>query len=190
MTAPRRQCSHHRAWSVSNAARSRRPCVAVSSPGYRHLRKSNNRALQCARCPTTLKPACSFIIHAHFPSPHWRQRRKCHSDVVEITLKKQAPLASIRLRAVVMAPTGIRATTTQVTSRQYGRRAIYVSGDVRFQDGDAFDLGKLGGGDVLFHLIPLSFNVCTSASLFCNKVHTQDYGCIMVQRSVRHRGSF
>ena len=25
-----------------------------------------------------------------------------------------------------------------VTSRQYGRRAIYVSGDVRFQDGDIF----------------------------------------------------
>ena len=33
----------------------------------------------------------------------------------------------------------------RVTSRQYGRRAYYVSGNVRFQDGDAFDLGKLGG---------------------------------------------
>ena len=33
-----------------------------------------------------------------------------------------------------------------VTSRQYGRRAIFVPGDVRFQDGDAFDLSKLGGG--------------------------------------------
>ena len=33
MTVSRRQSSHHRAWSVSNAARSRRPRVAVSSPG-------------------------------------------------------------------------------------------------------------------------------------------------------------
>ena len=33
-----------------------------------------------------------------------------------------------------------------MTSRQYGKRAIFVSGDVRFQDGDAVDLGKLGGG--------------------------------------------
>jgi hypothetical protein len=32
-----------------------------------------------------------------------------------------------------------------VTSRQYGKCAIFVSGDVRFQDGDAIDLGKLGG---------------------------------------------
>ena len=32
-----------------------------------------------------------------------------------------------------------------MTSRQYGKRAIFVSGDVRFQDGDAVDLGKLWG---------------------------------------------
>ena len=37
-----------------------------------------------------------------------------------------------------------------VTSRQYGRHAVYVSGDVRFQDGDAFDLGTLGGGTFSF----------------------------------------
>ena len=39
-----------------------------------------------------------------------------------------------------------------VTSLQYGRRAVYVSGDVRFQDGDAFDLSKLGGGTFSFIL--------------------------------------
>ena len=33
-----------------------------------------------------------------------------------------------------------------MTSRQYGKRAIFVSGDVRFEDGDVVDLGKLGGG--------------------------------------------
>ena len=31
-----------------------------------------------------------------------------------------------------------------MTSRQYGKRAIFVSGDVTFQDGDAGDLGNLG----------------------------------------------
>ena len=40
-----------------------------------------------------------------------------------------------------------------VTSRQYVKRAIFVSGDVRFQDGDAVDLGKLGRGP----LLPLLF---------------------------------
>ena len=33
-----------------------------------------------------------------------------------------------------------------MTSRQYGKRAIFVSGDVRFEDGDVVDLDKLGGG--------------------------------------------
>ena len=33
-----------------------------------------------------------------------------------------------------------------MTSRQYGKRAVFVSGDVIFQDGDAVALGKLGGG--------------------------------------------
>jgi len=32
-----------------------------------------------------------------------------------------------------------------VTRRQYGRRAVFVPGDVRFQDGDAIDVGKPGG---------------------------------------------
>ena len=32
-----------------------------------------------------------------------------------------------------------------MTSRQYCKRAVFVSSDVRFQNGDAVDLGKLGG---------------------------------------------
>ena len=47
----------------------------------------------------------------------------------------------------------------RVTSRQYGRRAFYVSSDVRFQDGDAFDLGKLGGGTfslIFFYFLSMS----------------------------------
>ena len=46
-----------------------------------------------------------------------------------------------------------------MTSRQYSKRAIFVPGDVRFQDGDAVDLGKLRG--TAFSRLLLSFNVCT-----------------------------
>ena len=45
-----------------------------------------------------------------------------------------------------------------MTSRQYGKRAVFVSGDVIFQDGDAGDLGKLGGGGALSSV----FSVCRS----------------------------
>ena len=108
--------------------------------------KNNKRALQGAHCLTTLGPAGSILTYAHIPSPHWRQRRKPHSDAVEITLKKQPFLPSIRLRAKVMAANRKTRHNNSVTQRQYGRRAVFVSGDVRFQDGDAIDVGKLGGG--------------------------------------------
>ena len=44
-----------------------------------------------------------MLTYVHIPSPHWRQRRKSHRDAVEITLKKLASVASIRLRGKVMA---------------------------------------------------------------------------------------
>ena len=112
----------------------------------RHVRKNNKRALQCARCLRKLKPAGSILTYAHIPSPHWRQRRKSQRDVVEITLKKLASVASIRLRGTVMAANRKTRHNNTVSSRQYGRHAIYVPGDVRFQDGDAFDHCKLGRG--------------------------------------------
>ena len=119
--------------------------------GRRHLRKNNKRALQCARCLTKLKAAGSILTYAHIPSPHWRQRRKSHPDAVEITLKKLPSVASIRLRGTVMAANRKTRYNNTVTSRQYGRRAI-VHGDVRFQDGDAFDPSKRrGGGRAFFH---------------------------------------
>jgi len=111
--------------------------------------KNNKRALQCAHCLTTLGPARSILTYAHIPSPHWRHRRKSHSDAVEITLKKQTSLASIRLRGTVMAANRKTRHNNSVTQRQYGRRAVFVPGDVRFQDGDAIDVGKLGGGRFL-----------------------------------------
>ena len=140
--------------------------------GLRHLRKNNKRALQCARCLTTLKTAGSILTYAHIPSPHWRQRRKSHRDAVEITLKKLASVASIRLRGTIMAANRKTRHNNTVTSRQYGRRAIFVPGDVRFQDGDAFDLSKLGGGGALSSTFTSFFQCFTCASLFRNKVHT------------------
>ena len=127
--------------------------------GLRHLRKNSKRALQCARCLIILKAASSIITYAHIPSPHWRQRRKSHRDAVEITLKKLASVVSIRLRGRVKAANRKTRHKNTVTSRQYGRRAIFVPGDVRFQDGDAFDLGKLGGGGRFLPLLLPSFNV-------------------------------
>ena len=70
MSVLRRQSSHHRAKSVSNAARSRRPCVAVSSSGADTWEKNNKRPLQSARCVTTLKRAGAILTYAHIPSPH------------------------------------------------------------------------------------------------------------------------
>ena len=119
-----------------------------------------------------MKTAGSMLTYAHIPSPHWRQRRKSHRDAVEITLKKLASVASIRLRDTVMAANRKTRHNNTVTSRRYGRRAIFVPGDVKFQDGDAFDLSKLGGGEALSSTFTSFFQCFTCASLFRNKVHT------------------
>ena len=79
-----------------------------------------------------------------------RQRRKSHKDAVEVTLKKPTSFSSIRLRGVHSNGGKPEDAPKQYRDvRQYGRRPVYESGDVRFQDGDAFDLGKLGGGCLL-----------------------------------------
>ena len=107
--------------------------------------KNNKRALQGAHCLTTLGQAGSILTYVHIPSPHWRHRHKSHSDAVEITLKKHTSLAGIRLRGTVMAANRKTRHNNSETQRQYGRRAVFVPGDVIFQDGDAIDVGKLGG---------------------------------------------
>ena len=106
-----------------------------------------------------------MLTYAHIPSPHWRQRRKSHRDAVEITLKKLTSVASIRLRDTVMAANRKTRHNNTVTSRRYGRRAIFVPGDVKFQDGDAFDLSKLGGRRFL-PLLLRSFNVFLALAYF------------------------
>ena len=114
-----------------------------------------------------------MLTYAHIHSPHWRQRRKSHRDAVEITLKKLASVASIRLRDTVMAANRKTRHNNTVTSRGYGRRAIFVPDDVKFQDGDAFDLSKrAGGGGALSSTFTSFFQCFTCASLFRNKVHT------------------
>ena len=113
-----------------------------------------------------------MLIYAHIPSPNWRQRRKSHRDAVEITLKKLASVASIRLRDTVMAANRKTRHNNTVTSGRYGKRAIFVPGDVKFQDGNAFDLSKLVGGKALSSTFTSFFQCFTCASLFRNKVHT------------------
>ena len=91
----------------------------------------------------------SILTHAHIPSPHWRQRHYSHSIAVEITRKKLASFSNIRLRGVVMARNRKGHPYCDVTTiRQTG---YFRSDDVRFQDGDAVDIGKLwrGGGRFL-----------------------------------------
>ena len=51
-----------------------------------------------------------------------------------------------------------------VTQRRYGRRAICVSGEFIFQDGDAIDVGKLGGA--LSSLFLLFFNDLLAQAYF------------------------
>ena len=110
-----------------------------------------------------------MLTYAHIHSPNWRQRRKSHRDAVEITLKKLASVASIRLRDTVMAANRKTRHNNTVTSRRYGRRAIFLPSDVKFQDGDAFDLSKLGGGGGGRRFLPLllrSFNVLLALAYF------------------------
>ena len=107
-----------------------------------------------------------MLTYAHIPSPHWRQRRKSHRDAVEIKLKKLASVASIRQRGKVMAANRKTRHNNTVTSRHNARRAIFVPGDVKFQDGDAFDLSKLGGGRRFLPLLLRSFNVFLALAYF------------------------
>ena len=89
----------------------------------------------------------SIITHAHIPSPHCNQRGKSHSDAVELTLKKLASFSSIRLRGVVLARNRKGHPYCDVTTIRQTR--YFRSDNVRFQDGGAVDIGKLGRGRAL-----------------------------------------
>ena len=149
------------------------PCFSVPSPDEDTWENNTTkRALQYVRWLKTLKLAGYIYLHiSTFLHPDRRQRHQSHSDAVEMTLKKLASLASIRLRRVIMAP------NRKVASWQYNKRGIFVCGDVRIQDGDADDLVKLGGGGggggagAFLHLFLLSFNRCSCASVCSHRVH-------------------
>ena len=103
------------------------------------MQVSNNietSRLKYYTCPRSFTPLAS---KAHIP-------QRCGRDYTKETgISRQHPAAR--------RCSGANRKTCHnntVTSRQYGRRAIYVFGYVRFQDGDAFDLGKLGGGTFPF----------------------------------------
>ena len=58
-----------------------------------------------------------------------------------------------------------------VTSRQYGRRAFYVSGEISCQGGDALDLGKLGGTFSLIFFYFLSISALALANFAIRYTH-------------------
>ena len=104
-----------------------------------------------------LKPVDAILTHAYITSP---TDVKCVNPTAmrsRLHLRNWYLLPAFGCAAQKWRQTGIGIPT--VTSRQYGKRAIFVSGDVRFQDGDAVDLGKLRG--TAFSRLLLSFNVCT-----------------------------
>ena len=158
MTDPRRQSSPNRARSSSNAVRSR---LLWTMPLWtfiwrRHLRKNTTkRALWYVQWLKTLTQVDSILTHPHIPSPHWHQRRKSHSDAAEITLKKLASFSSIRLRGVVMARNRKGHPYCDVTTIRQTR--YFRSDNVRFQDGDAVDIGKLGRGGRFLPTTPSFF---------------------------------
>jgi len=124
--------------------------------------KNNKRPLQSARCVTTLKRAGTILTYAHIPSPH------CVNGANPTAMRSRLHYRNWHLSpafgcavCTVMAANRKTRQNNSVTSRQYGRRAVYVPGDVRFQDGDAFDLGKLGRGTFTF-----IFFYCYSMSAF------------------------
>ena len=170
MTDPRRQSSPNRARSSSNAVRSRLLWTMRlwTFIWRRHLRKNTikNSVIIC----TVNNEVDTNIFNSHIPSPHWHQRRKSHSDAAEITLKKLASFSSIRLRGVVMARNRKGHSYCDVTTIRQTR--YFRSDNVRFQDGDAVDIGKLGRGEgAFFRLLLLSFNVCPCTGSCCHHVH-------------------
>ena len=125
MTVPGRQSSHHRAWSVCNAARSYRPCVClyVSSSGADTWEKQQKTATVCT---VTSNVETSSLISYTCLNPFTTVGFKCRNPTamrsVEITLKKQVSLASIWLCGIVMARNRKKLSYCDVTTIRQTRR--------------------------------------------------------------------
>ena len=127
----------------------------ASSPGEATWKK-NKKSLTICMVTSDAESNRSVLTHARIPSPHWRQSHRSHSDAVEITLKKLASLDSVRSAARHSNGANPEDDTPTVTSQQC-RRAIFVSGDVRLQDGDIVDQNVTGErvlSSVLFFFPP------------------------------------
>ena len=80
----------------------------------------------------------------NFLHPIDAKSHQSHSDAVEITLRYLDGTSCQRSAARRKNGAFSGDDTPTVTSRQLRRRAIFVSGDVRFQDGDVVDLKQMG----------------------------------------------
>ena len=94
------------------------------SPGEDTWNKYNKTSVTICMMTKEFKPVGSVLKHARIISPHWCQWHEPHSDAVEITLKKLASLASVRLRHVIMAPN--RKTTTHLLWRHEIRQTRHL----------------------------------------------------------------
>ena len=179
MTEPRRQSSPNRARSSSNAARSRLLWTMRlwAFIWRRHLRKKHNKK-SVIICTVTKDVDTSRLNYytCHILSPHCNQRGKSHSDAVELTLMKLTSSSSIRLRGVVMARNRKGHPYCDVTTIRQTR--YFRSDNVRFQDGGAVDIGKLGRGGRFLPTTP-SFFQCLPLHRFmlssCTRIRLQFY---------------
>ena len=155
MAVPRRQSSHHRAWSVSSAARSRRQCVAVSSQGADTCGKKTIKTVTMGTVSNNIETSrLSYYTCPHSFTP--QALKGAYPTAMRPRLHQI--IGTSRQHSAARRGNGANRKTRHnntVTSRQYGRRAIYVSGDVRFQVSDTFYVGKTGGTRYQFSVLRL-----------------------------------
>ena len=127
-----------------------RVCVCMYLHQAQTPEKNNKRPLQYARWLTTLET--SSVISYTCLNPFITVGIKCrnrHSDAVGWDYIKETGISCQHL--AVRHSNGAKPEEAFVLWRHdnTAKRAVFVSGDVRFQDGDAVDLGKMGGGPFL-----------------------------------------
>ena len=121
------------------------------------------------------------------PLTYWRQMRKSHSDAIEIALKKLVSLASIRLRGTEMAANRKRYSYCDVTTIRQTRHFRFWRRQISRWRRRWFSQTE---GD---RFLPSTYFFSMYAPCAwgcCYHVHAKDYRVIIVQRPVRHSGTF
>ena len=170
MTVPRRQSSHHRAWSVSNAARSRRRRVAVYSPGADTWEKTinqrynvhgvvsnkiENSRLNAYICPHSFTPLAS---KTQIPP------RCCRDYTKETGICRQHSAAQHSNGGKPEdAPQQYRDVTTIRQTRHFRSRRRQIS---RWRRLWSKQTGGGGGGRRFLPLLLRSFNVLLALAYF------------------------